>query len=396
MKCQNGCGNEATKKCSRCNQASYCSSICQRSHWADHKKTCANSLPGHGAMHSASLSAPSTTTVRTISTPAGLVTTHTKMINLSDIPGFAELDDKFSNSVKSGHYSRAIRMCRKILALAKKSGLTKRHAFLAVVYANLGSCLGNEGDYVNAEKFFIKAITIADSENFDVVDGLISLYLNQNRLEDAEPLCKEYLKKSVQKYGKRDIGIVPSLRCNAILTKRQQRLDLAIEYLTRVYIILTDVNGSIHSDVQSVAHDLINALRMMGDLPTALYYAQLNYDNLANADNPASPPIAISDGAYILGTILGYVGTHKKSAEMFALSLDYREKELGPNALTVADTLEKLAFARIKQSDFSKEVLALLTRSLAIYKLVHGDAHSDCVRLEGLCSKIRSLHVSAT
>jgi tetratricopeptide (TPR) repeat protein len=233
-----------------------------------------------------------------------------------------------------------------------------------------------------------------DKDNFDVVDGLISLYLNQNRLEDAEPLCTEYLRKSVAKYGKRDIGIIPALRCNAVLTKRQQRLDLAIEYLTRVFIILTDVNGPVHPDVQSVVHDLINALRMMQDLPTALHYAQTNYENLINAD-PAASKTSISDGAYVLGTILGYVGTHKKSAEIFTIALEIREKELEPNSLIIADTLEKLAFARIKQSDFSKEVLTLLIRSLAIYKAVHGEGHSDCVRLEGLCGKIKSLHGSA-
>ena len=316
--------------------------------------------------------------------------------HLAEIPGFVDLDDRFSDAVRAGNYSKAITIWRKIIYLAtKKAGLSKRNPILAVVYANLGSCLGNEGDYEGAEKSFLKAITIADNENFEVVDGLISLYLNQNRLEDAEPLCNDYLRKSVAKFGKRDMGIVPALRCCAILTKRQMHLDIAVEHLTRIYIILSDVHGPVHTDVQSVAHDLINVLRMSGDLPTALYYAQVNYDSLMAADDPPAPQLAISDGAYTLGTILGYVGTHKKSAEMFAQSLRIREKELGQTVLTVADTLEKLAFARIKQSDFSKEVLALLIRSLAIYKLIHGEGHSDCVRLEGLCGKIRSLHVSS-
>ena len=377
MKCFNGCGSIGSKICARCGVATYCSSNCQRAHWTEHKKTCSAS-----AGSQSTVAPPSETPAKELS------------VNLADIPGFAELDNKFSAAVKTGHYRRAISICRRILLLAKKSGLDKKNPFLAVVYANLGSCLGNEGDYEGAERNFLKAVTIADNANCDVVDGLISLYLNQGRLEDAEPLCQEYLRKSVVKYGKRDNGIVPALRCNAILTKRQQRLDLAIEFLTRVYIILVDVHGPVHTEVQSVAHDLINALRMLQDLPTALYYAQLNYDNLMSADPPA-PRISISDGAYILGTILGYVGTHKKSAEMFAQALEIREKELGPSSLTVADTLEKLAFARIKQSDFSKEVLGLLTRSLAIYKAVHGEAHSDCIRLEGLCGKIRSLHSSA-
>jgi tetratricopeptide (TPR) repeat protein len=82
-------------------------------------------------------------------------------INLADVPGFQELDARFSASVKSGHYQRAISICRKILALAKKTGLSKKNPFLAVVYANLGSCLGNETDYEGAERSFLKAVTIA-------------------------------------------------------------------------------------------------------------------------------------------------------------------------------------------------------------------------------------------
>lgn len=380
MKCHNGCGLIASKKCSRCGIASYCSSSCQKEHWTDHKKTCCTT----------SNNAPPA-----LPPSSEIIKAKDHIASLSDIPGFSELDAKFSVAAKATQYSKAVKLCRKILLLAKKNGISKRNNYLAVVYANLGSCLGNEGDYEAAEKNFLKAVSIADLENYDVVDGLISLYLNQNRLEDAEPLCIDYLRKSMLKYGKRDQGIIPALRCNAILTKRQQRLDIAIEHLTRIYIILIDVHGQVHSEVQSAAHDLINSLRLMGDLPTALYYAQVNYDSLLDAIPPAAP-LAISDGAYTLGTILGYVGTHKKSAEYFAIALEIREKHLGASVLSVADTLEKLAFARIKQSDFSKEVLALLTKSLGIYKVVHGDGHSDCVRLEGLCGKIRSLHVTGT
>jgi hypothetical protein len=35
------CGKESEKKCSRC-RASYCSALCQKSHWVVHKEVCAS------------------------------------------------------------------------------------------------------------------------------------------------------------------------------------------------------------------------------------------------------------------------------------------------------------------------------------------------------------------
>ena len=39
-RCGNSCGQQGTKRCSKCQTVYYCSKECQKAHWKIHKKAC--------------------------------------------------------------------------------------------------------------------------------------------------------------------------------------------------------------------------------------------------------------------------------------------------------------------------------------------------------------------
>lgn len=220
---------------------------------------------------------------------------------------------------------------------------------IGLILNNLGSLYQETGDYVSAEKHFLRSLELSESKlgkehpkTAITLSNLARLYLVKGDLERAEVMflrSLEILKKAHNDPENLDVAVMMNNLADVYRFRRDY--GRAAETLRKVLEIRERIHRGEHPDVARSLSNLAVLYEEQGDAERAAALMQRALPMLERLLGPAHPDV---------GSLLNDLGMLNKDRGDFAgaealllRALEIRRKALGDNHHEVAITLHNLA-----------------------------------------------------
>jgi tetratricopeptide (TPR) repeat protein len=204
------------------------------------------------------------------------------------------------------------------------------------------------------------------------LNGLASLYKDQGKYNEAEPLLLRSLSIDEKVYGEDHLDVAISLNNLASLYKDQGKYNEAEPLYQRSLFILEKQLGENHPHVATSLNNLAGLYDSQGKYNEAepLYRRSLFILEKQLGEN--HPQVAISLNG--LANLYHNQGKYNEAEPLYRRSLSIWEKQLGENHPDVAASLNNLAEFCCNQGKYN-EAEPLYRRSLSIWEKQLGENH---------------------
>lgn len=315
-----GCESAATKFCASCGSMSYCGTSCQKLHWkAQHRDRCLKRLPtillplDQVAIVLTDLS---NQLLRLLNTGGS---TDEQVVILKHAVTFAEFQLCVPSEPGRYYYSE-----RK--DGIKVDNLVVAHSMTSL-YFNLGTRYSNQQSLksaIEAEKYFTKSRLILEPLRLlmDSViddDALFDVSIHQEKLLDQLSRTERKLAincMELKRFKESDIhcqqsldfarrmkegtpegttSVFEALSCLGELRGHQYWKDCEIDcrgaydYFEEAYILVSEIYGPVHPQVQEVTANLVGSLIKLRDFEEAERFARINFESVTSSDSGIQP-----------------------------------------------------------------------------------------------------------
>jgi class 3 adenylate cyclase/tetratricopeptide (TPR) repeat protein len=306
----------------------------------------------------------------------------------------AALNQQVIQLYSQGHYSEAIPLAQRALAMQEKA-LGPHHPTVANLLNNLALLYDHQGRYSEAEPLFKRTLAIREkalgSDHPDVaasLNNLAQLYKDQGRYADAEPLFERSLTIRKRVLGPDHPDVATSLNALASLYQAQGRYPDAEPLFKQSLAVDERALGSDHPEVALLLNNLALLYQAQGRYPDAepLYRRALAINEKALSPDHPNVLLLLNNLALLYQT----EGRYVDAEPLYKRTLAIKEKVFGPNNPDVALSLNNLAILYQVQGRYA-DAEPLYKRSLAIRETALGPAHSDvAASLNNLAELYRS------
>ena len=266
---------------------------------------------------------------------------------------------------------------------------------LATCLRWIASLYRQQGRYAEAEPLVMRSLSIREQQLGDdhpdvarSLNDLANLYKFQGRYVEAEPLFKQSLSIREQQLGQDHLDVAKSLNDLATLYQWQGHYTNAEPLFARSLSIREQQLGDDHPDVAESLNNLAGLCESQGQYKEAepLYLRSLNIWQRRLGDNHPAVATSLNN----LAALYDIQGQYAEAEPLYLQSLAIREQQLGDNHPDVAASLHNLAFLYYAQERY-REAEPLYLRSLNIREQQLGDEHPDvAVSLNNLAVLYRS------
>ncbi len=270
-------------------------------------------------------------------------------------------------------------MIAHLQGVIERLAIPKQGLDLAACIFWIASLYHEQGRYSEAEPLFVQSLSIREqqlgTDHLDVaysLDRLATLHQWQGRYTEAEPLFVRSLSIREQQLGAEHPDVADSLNNLASLYNAQRRHGEAEPLLMRSLSIWEQQLGAEHPKVATCLNNLAYMHDCQGRYEEAepLYLRSLSIrEQQLGAEHPGVAEV-LNGLAYLYNTQKRY-----GEAESFYLrSLSIWEQQLGADHSTVAAVLNNLAYLYDSQGQYG-EAEPLYIRALSISEQQLGDNH---------------------
>ncbi len=288
------------------------------------------------------------------------------------------LEKQFEKHKSAGHYPQAEAVAQQGLAIAERGSKTEP---IITWLDHLASVYGDQRRYADAEPLYKRSLAAKEktlgANHLDVATGLnnlATLYCFQGRYVDAEPLCNRSLTIREKALGADHPDVATSLNNLASLYRLQGRNVDAEPLYKRSLSIREKALGADHPDVAQSLGNLASFYSAQGRYVDAepLYKRSLNIkEKVLGANHPD-----VAADLNKLATLYWYQHRYVDAEPLYKRSLAMGEKDLGANHPAVAATLNNLANLYNVQGRYV-DAEPLFKRSLSVSERALGANHAN-------------------
>jgi hypothetical protein len=402
-----GCYQISTNRCSACQKEPYCSSVCQKTDWKDHKKICkilkrlSNQLEPYDQVKQM--------IIETFNVKNSKVLEHAiiyaefqfgnrlpgrdyrerqngqKITNFEVeiailFPLYSEIIDIYSGDISLSQ----LKQDNMMFPYVEKS--------LNLVRSWFESKVNNRIESFDKDQMSTLSRLLAKKE-----EKMAIIYMNRSEFDVSENHCQLALSYVNRYEGEEEIKAITLFEvlttyCN--LQKFRGNYIEALQLAEEAYNIVAIAYNPVHPSVQEAASTLIECLLHKGDLTNAEAYAQVTLDSLKDPMNGVcQESMEVARGHYDLANVIIRIKGDIAKAELLAReALRINSLVYGIDHHHLGCNLNLLARILMQQGKLGDETKKMNERALVSYIIDEGPDANNCAvaynHLAGFHSKL--------
>ena len=265
---------------------------------------------------------------------------------------------------------------------------------LATSLDRLASLYADQGRYSEAEPLYLKSLALrkqllgeAHPDVAASLNNLACLYYSQGRYSEAEPLFQEALALRKQLLGEAHPDVAHSINNLALLYKSQGRYSEAELLYQSALALYEQLLGEAHPAVATSLNNLAALYNSQGRYSEAepFYQKSLAIDRKVYGDEHSEIATDLNN----LAALYRLQGRYSEAEPLYQEALTLWKQLLGNDHPDVATSLWNLGALRYNQGRLD-EAKSLLLEALPIYEAKLGPAHPDTQSLKGWVAMVQT------